>query len=173
MSSENNNFFELVYRDTNTDVLKYIVAKCNNMEDVSDIFQDVYMEFADVLKKRGSQYFKNPKAFLLHLTKTKIHRFYKSSLSYIENNIEDISKEVDIENINITVVEDEVITNEQIDKALSLIGGMDMLTQRILYLRFYVDCSLDEISKSLNINESTIKSRLYRALRYLKDKMEE
>ena len=42
--------FEQIYNETYNNTLKYIVCKCNNLNDIDDIIQDTYLEFFRVLK---------------------------------------------------------------------------------------------------------------------------
>lgn len=44
----------------------------------------------------------------------------------------------------------------------------DLLTVKVFYLYFILDLKLDEISKELNINISTVKNKIYRTLKDLK-----
>ena len=43
--------FEEIYKQTYKQTLKYIICKCNNLEDVNDIIQDTYVELYKKLKK--------------------------------------------------------------------------------------------------------------------------
>ena len=47
--------FDDIYDSTNQAVLAFITAKCKNTADISDIFQDTYMELYQVLIKRGAK----------------------------------------------------------------------------------------------------------------------
>ncbi len=53
------------------------------------------------------------------------------------------------------------------------INQLDDFEQSIIRLRFFEEMSLDEISKIMNINVNTVKSRLYRGLKKLKLSVEE
>ena len=44
--------FEMIYRETYKDVLKYIISKCSNIDDVNDIIQETYLEMYKALKKK-------------------------------------------------------------------------------------------------------------------------
>lgn len=71
----------------------------------------------------------------------------------------------DIENLG--QIDKASINNENID----LYDAIDKLPSKlktIIMLRFFEDMRLDEISKTLKINLSTVKSRLYKALEVLK-----
>lgn len=54
----------------------------------------------------------------------------------------------------------------------SLIEKLDLKYKSIIVLRFLEDMSLSEISQTLGINENTVKTRLYNALKLLKVDME-
>ncbi|MBN7773833.1 RNA polymerase sigma factor [Clostridium aminobutyricum] len=54
----------------------------------------------------------------------------------------------------------------------SLIEKLDLKYKSIIVLRFLEDMSLSEISQILDINENTVKTRLYNALKLLKVDME-
>lgn len=50
---------------------------------------------------------------------------------------------------------------------------LDELDQEIIALRFFVDCTLSEISKIVGMRESAVKNRLYRSLERLKKELKE
>ena len=43
--------FNKIYDKTYDKVLRFIVCKCSNMEDVNDIIQEVYLDFFNALIK--------------------------------------------------------------------------------------------------------------------------
>ena len=45
--------FNRVYDSTHKAVHAYMVAKCGNLEDVSDIFQETYLELYQFIQKKG------------------------------------------------------------------------------------------------------------------------
>lgn len=54
----------------------------------------------------------------------------------------------------------------------SLIEKLDLKYKSIIVLRFLEDMSLSEIAQTLDMNENTVKTRLYNALKLLKVDME-
>ncbi|MGF7142841.1 DNA-directed RNA polymerase specialized sigma24 family protein [Anaerotaenia torta] len=68
--------FDDIYSSTSKTVLAFITSKCKYTADISDIFQDTYMELYQVLSKRGAEYVTNDKAFELRLAKQKLARYY-------------------------------------------------------------------------------------------------
>ena len=49
LTSEN---FQQIYNTSYQRVLRYIICKCSNMEDVNDLVQDTYLELYKILKKK-------------------------------------------------------------------------------------------------------------------------
>lgn len=53
MTSQSNlKKFNNIYDETYYDILKYIIIKCNNINDANDIIQEVYLEFWNILNKK-------------------------------------------------------------------------------------------------------------------------
>lgn len=52
------------------------------------------------------------------------------------------------------------------------IGGLDLTDQTIIKLRYFEDIPIKTIAEIVELNENTVKSRLYRSLEKLKIKLE-
>lgn len=59
------------------------------------------------------------------------------------------------------------------DNLYEEINHLDKLTQLIIKLRFYEELSLKEIAEITELNLNTVKARLYRGLKLLKQNIEE
>ena len=44
--------FEQIYNETYNNTFRYVICKCNNLNNIDDILQDTYLEFYRILKKR-------------------------------------------------------------------------------------------------------------------------
>ena len=55
----------------------------------------------------------------------------------------------------------------------SALKKLNELDQQIISLRFFVDCTLLEISKIIGMRESAVKNRLYRSLEKLRRELKE
>lgn len=90
-----------------------------------------------------------------------------TSLTFLRKNKNIVFMDYDsIEDTNGTTDDySELSFNEIIEK-------LDIKYKEILILRFFENMTLQEISGVLNINENTIKTRLYRALKILKLEIE-
>lgn len=67
--------FEQIYDETYTNTLKFVICKCNNLNDVDDIIQETYLEFFRVLQS-GKEIL-DKKAYIITIAKNKIIRNYK------------------------------------------------------------------------------------------------
>lgn len=161
-----------IYDDTYNDILKYIISKCNNIEDVQDIIQNVYFNFYKAMQKREIL---EPKKYLIRIAKNEIYKTY-GFLSLAKNNIPVFSLgfekvETDLDNLAISF-------NENYDSSLicdeiyNYLRDNDELTFKIFLLHFRCDMKIKDISTKLKITESTVKNRLYRTIKELKNTFE-
>lgn len=166
-------FFNDTYDATNQKVLKFITAKCANTADISDIFQETYMEFYSVLVKRGASYVENSEALVMKLAKQKIYRHYsftdrfKNSVPLAEDDDGNESNVVNSEAADTSfesAVCDEILVSK-IREALLL---KPQITQKIFYLYYSLDTPIPEIAQLLSVNESYVKNKLYRTVKELR-----
>lgn len=160
--------FENIYDKTYNNVLKFVVCKCSNMEDVNDIVQEIYIELYKKMIKRNE--IQNIESYILGIAKNKVNKhyglFYKFktlSLNKINDSeqeiIENIPSDIDIENITIKDVDLQIIWEELKKKK--------MIIQKIFYLYYNLDFTIKEIANELFLSESYIKNCLYRTLKEL------
>jgi RNA polymerase sigma-70 factor (ECF subfamily) len=169
MSSEQ---FNRIYASTNKAVLALITAKCRQTSDINDIFQDTYMELWEVLNKRGADYVKNEKAFVVRLAKQRLSRHY----SFLErlrfttvrsvdcNGDSEEASDLLEKQADSFLTEEFVVNSDLIERAKKLISSKPEQTQKIFYLFYDVELSIPEIAKALSISESNVKNKLYRTL---------
>jgi RNA polymerase sigma factor (sigma-70 family) len=169
--------FDEIYNSTNKAVLAFITAKCKNTVDISDIFQDTYMELYQVLIKRGAEYVANEKAFVLRIAKQKISRYYsllKRLQMFISMTvITDDNEEIDLYNADIDSflmedsTEDYIINKILLEKLWQIIDKKPADVKKIFYLFYDVGLSIPEIAQTLSLNESNVKSKIYRTVKEL------
>ena len=46
------NKFNEIYDATYSDILRYVIIKCHNINDANDIIQEIYLEFWKILNKK-------------------------------------------------------------------------------------------------------------------------
>jgi len=162
------NSFEQIYNETYNDVLKYVIFKCNNLDDVNDIIQETYIELFKMLQK---QKIHNIKPFIIGIAKNKLKKYYS-----LKTKIKDlfINKSIDDDEMVNTLsnnfdLEKEIlnkITKEEIWKYLK---NKDTTVAKIFYLYYGEDITIKEIASELKLNESTVKNHLYRTLKELNE----
>lgn len=67
-------------------------------------------------------------------------------------------------------IESDFINKDNINSIWNYIKNINITSARIFYFYFILDMSFKEISEELSMNESTVKSCLYRLLRNIKSK---
>lgn len=160
--------FNSIYKKTYDQVLKYIVCKCSNMDDVNDIIQETYFEFYNAMKK--NMRIENIENYIIGIAKNKVKKHYTllyklktvslfSSISEEIELIDTIKSDVDIEKI--------IIDTDNTEKIWNYLKSKKIIIQKIFYLYYELDLTIKEISKELNIGESYTKNCLYRTLKEL------
>ena len=70
--------FELIYNETYNKTLKYIICKCNKLEDVNDIIQDTYVELYKNLKRKNKLEIEKIDDYIIGITKNILKKYYKN-----------------------------------------------------------------------------------------------
>ena len=167
--------FEEIYNSTYKAVLTYITSKSRRTADVADIFQDTYMELYQVISKRGADYVENDKAFVLRLAKQKLARYYslltRLSIFVSLRTVSEEGEGADLIGYEAAAfaTEDFAVNQATLISAKEFIESQPEVVQKIFYLHYELDLKLGEIAQALGIKESTIKSKLYRSLKELRE----
>ena len=162
---EENNF-EKIYRETYNSVLKFITIKCNKIEDINDILQDTYIELLKILKRKGYLQLENIESYIFGISNNIIKRHYNKKNTIIKYEFKD---DEDIEVKDEFDLEQDFITKENVQVIWNYIKSKDLITSKIFYLYFSLDMKISDISKELNINESSVKNKIYRTLKQAKE----
>ncbi len=160
--------FENLYQTTYDNTLRFIVIKCNNIEDINDIIQDTYIELYRKLKKSDLNIdSKDEKNYIIGIAKNIIKRNYRK----IKNKNNEISLD-EFENIEINAnidLQDDFITQDNAKQIWEYIEKKDIITAKIFYLYYILDYKIEDISKEMELNISNVKARLYRTLNEMKN----
>lgn len=162
--------FNNIYDKTYNQVLKYVVCKCSNMEDVNDIIQETYLEVYNAITKKKN--INNFDKYIIGIAKNKIKQhynlLYKIQIISLFNNknnelklLDNIKSDIDIEEI--------ILKTSDIDSIWEYLKSKKIIIQRIFYLYYELDLTIKEISKQLEISESYTKNCLYRTLKELQE----
>jgi len=162
------NSFEAIYNDTYDDLLKFVIFKCDHLDDVNDIVQETYIELFIMVKK---QIIKDIKPYMFGIAKNKLKKYY--SLKSIIKNIF-VNKSIDDEELSNIVqdnfdLENHVFEKLTKDEIWEYLNSKNTIISKIFYLYYAEDVTIKEIAVGLNLNESTVKNHLYRTLKELKN----
>ena len=164
MAVKNLKKFNKIYDETYSDILKYVIIKCHNINDANDIIQDVYLEFWKILNKK-TVIDDNIKSYLIGIAVNKIKKHFTiiQKIRTLVNNEESV---IDIKsNINI---EDIIINNEDWNSIWEYIKNKrNQDIPKIFYLHYKLEMSIKDIAKELDVNESYVKNLIYRTLKEL------
>ena len=169
MASQSNlNKFNKIYDETYSDILKYVIIKCHDVNDANDIIQEVYLEFWKILNKK-ELVDSNIKSFLIGIAINKIKKHYtiiqriKSILASNKNEYDEIEKvksNIDIEEL--------IIKKDDWDSIWNHIkANKNQDVAKIFYLYYVLGLSIKNISLELDVKESYVKNIIYRTLKEL------
>ena len=171
MASQSNlKIFNSIYEKTYSDVLKYIIIKCHNVNDANDIIQEVYLEFWKILNKRNIDE-SNIKSYLIGIAINKIKKHYTlikkiKTISIFDKNEKDIEL---IDNLSDSInIEDIIVKNDDWVHIWNFIKNKkNQNIPKIFYLYYVLDLPIKAISKELQVSESYVKNIIYRTLKEL------
>ena len=160
--------FNEIFDKTYNNVLKFVVCKCSNMDDVNDIVQEIYIELYKKLMIAND--IQNIDSYILGIAKNKINKhyglLYKFKMLSLNSHdvkeqeiIDNIPSDIDVEDITIKAIDLEIVWKELRKKKL--------IVQKIFYLYYNLDFTIKEIARELSLGESYIKNCLYRTLKEL------
>lgn len=165
------NYFNGIYENTINSVSRYVVSKCKNIHDVEDILQNIYTRFFQRIKKKGYEDIQNAEAFIINIAKFEFKTYYSKMAKKKENMalLSDYSEEQSV------IIESEMSKYQQsledvicdritAKKIFQEIIETDNDIGKIFYLYFVCDLKLEDIAVKLNMNLSTVKSKLYRTI---------
>lgn len=155
--------FEKIYNETYNNTLKFVVVKCNDIVNIKDIIQDTYIELYKKLKKKDINT-DNEKGYIVGIAKNIIKRHYKEKRKkYNEISIDENERIPENEDIELNFVNE-----ENVKEIWNFIKTKDLLTSKIFYLYFVLGYTIKEVSRELEINENTVKTRIYRTIKEIK-----
>jgi RNA polymerase sigma-70 factor (ECF subfamily) len=155
-------------------LLRYLLYLTSNREQAEDLFQEVWMR----VMLRGGQF--NGKArfdtWLFTVARNLVidlrRKRTMSSLDEMFETAGDDDRPMGIEiAADGPTPFDQCSSGEDRDRLSNALLQMEPLYREVLVLRFHEDLSLEEIAKVTRAPLSTVKSRLYRGLAFMKPKL--
>lgn len=169
--------FNEIYDETYNHILRFVISKCDNLNNVEDIMQNIYIKLYNVMEKNIG--INNCKAFLIKLSRNELFKYYslKNKLKVL------INGDIFDDNIGTPIVEEikdecfdieeDFLIKFEVERIWNEIQKEDITTQKILTLYFLEELKISDISRILEMNESSIKNRLYRSIKRIKNKLKE
>ena len=162
--------FNDIYDKTYHTITRYVISKCDNLCNVEEIVQDVYLKLYKLLNKNYA--IQDYQSFLLKLSKNELFKYYSIKNKFktlLSINVDSKLETIIDDNINI---EDDFSKKYDLELIWKEIKKQDLITQKIITLYYLEDMKIKEISKLLKKNESTVKSLLYRGIKKIKVSLE-
>lgn len=171
MNTKNQREFEKIYKETYQSVLKYVLCKCQNLDDVNELIQESYIGLYKILRRKHFIHIKDNTAYMIGITKNIMKKYYKnryknSNIHNLSNDIEEVELNL-ISNINL---ETDIITKENVSEIWNYLNEKNTLIAKIFYLYYSEGLKISEIAEMLSVNESIIKNYIYRTLKELREK---
>ena len=131
-----------------------------NRDDAEDVSQDVFVKlYSSNLKPKSEE---ELKAWLIRVTTNTCHNYFRNPFRKRKTEIE----EKELENIIGTSSSEQEIENRKV--VMDAVMSLPEHYRIIVYLFYYEEYSIGQISKILRIKETTIQTRLSRARGKLK-----
>lgn len=159
--------FDKLYRDTFDDVSKYVVCKCSNINDVSDIIQSVYLEVFKIINK--DNYDLLTKRYIIGIARHKVNDYYRCS--YKSNNMISYDSLYNVKDV--INIERDVILKCDVEVIWKYLKRKPVIVSKIFYLYYYMGLSINDIAFMLGVSISVVKNHLYRTISELKLKFKE
>ena len=162
--------FDEIYHQTYQDILKFVICKYSDFNDVNDIIQDTYFQLYKILTKKNLEN-NNIKEYIIQIANNKMKKHYTlaskiKSISLFSKNkegtelIDSFSSDLDIEGL--------IITESQCKDIWDYLKTKKADVPRIFALHYFMDLTIKEISIELEMTESSVKNCLYRTIKELR-----
>lgn len=154
-------------------VYRIAFSRLKNREESEDAVQDVFLRCFNANPEFESE--EHRKAWLIRCTINRVNTIASSARIKHRANplgLENTSEEGDYEE----PVDHTAQSFERSERKTSVLNAVDKLPDKyrdVIYLFYFEDMSITQISRALGIKESTIKSQLSRARAMLKPLLEE
>jgi RNA polymerase sigma-70 factor (ECF subfamily) len=155
-------------------LLRYLLYLTGNRDTAEDLFQEVWMR----VMIHGGQFNGRSRfeTWLFTIARNLvIDRSRKRTMSSLDELIEGAGDDDRAMCVEVTADEptpfDRVCNLEDREMIAAALLELDILHREVLVLRFHEELSLEEIAKVVKAPLSTIKSRLYRGLATIKNKL--
>lgn len=158
--------FEKLYRKYVDDVYRYIYVVVNHREKAEDITSQTFLIAFEKIKKFEWREI-SIKFWFLKIARNLVSKSLRKAQSI------SFDEKIEIKNVDKILTEDIIIEEELKNKIKQLIFRLDERTREIISLKIWEDLKFREISKILEMKQSTVINRFARGIKKLKNMVEE
>lgn len=173
MRQETKDEFCRIYDLTARQTLGWLRAHAG-ADEARDLFQEVYEELLKTLRRKGIGYIDDEAAFVRNLAKSRLSKRHRQSkpteipLEFEDGDGETLERWLS-DGFDLA---DEVARRDLAERVRAFVDGEGEDTRAVFYLHFGAELTLAEVAHELGIPESTVKSRLYRLLKKIRENFE-
>ena len=131
--------FDVVYNESYKDISRYVVLNANNIGDVKDILQNIYLEVYKNIDKVSD------KNYVFGIAKNVLKKYYR--FKFLRKDDTEITDNIK-SNINLEKTVMDKFDTELVWKYLKKKNNN---IAKIIYLYYYEDFTIKEIANSLNL----------------------
>jgi len=168
MSHGDEQAFQVVYESTRDHAYRLISYLAPSKEDIGDIMSEVYFELFRSLNKYDPE--QNFTSWFSGLIVRQVRNWKRKEwrlFRITEKLKQSITKSSDpATELRLTVLSDRL-------DLLPILQTLPLKFKEVIVLRYYQDCSLEEIAELLKIPLGTVKSRHHHALKHLRRRFDQ
>lgn len=155
------------------DLYSFCCSMTHNRQEADDLYQDTFLKLYEI--KDDVVIEKNPKSFLMSLS-VNLYRNYKRKLS-IRQKIVGIGLSLEENAVDIPsgekMTEERIVEQEVCRIVRQTVKKLPDKYKLPILLFYMEDLAVTDISQILELPEGTVKSRIHRAKKILKQKLED
>lgn len=158
-----NDLMSKIFMDKMNIIYCYLIKLGCNQEDAEDITQDTFYKALKYIDGIGVSQISS--SWLFKVAINKYYDLYRTQKRHVQVIIDD-----EIFKSDNNLCEDYIIDLERKEDVLRILNSLNNIQKNLLILKYNMDLSYKEISNVLDINESTVKTYLFRAREQFKNK---
>ena len=150
-------------RDYQNDMYRFAYSYVKNREDALDIIQESTLKA--IASAKSLKDVSCIKAWIFKIIVNEVYQFFRDSRRHTED--------IDIESMEQESYTDQMTEYINKETMLKEVMNLDEKYRIIIVLRYFEEMQIREIGNILDISQNTVKSRLYKALYILKQRLGE
>ncbi|MDF1509070.1 RNA polymerase sigma factor [Robertmurraya sp. DFI.2.37] len=150
------------------EIYQYVFKQTLDQEQSYDLTQEIFINMLQGLHQfEGSR--ASFRTWLYKIATYKVVDYFRSKY-YKTHRLS-----IDITDMDFAINEDFTLNLEHVEEVatiLEIVHQLETSLQQIFRLKLFADCTFQEIAAILNIPESTVKTKYYRCLKFVRKKVE-